>query len=268
MKDILLQKIANTLLVNIQNIDNWGLFNGRMGVAVFLYHYARHSGISIYSDVADDLMDSISNSLSSVGAVDFETGLTGIGWGIQHLLDNKFVEGDADDILSEVDEYVFKNISKENLLPFSSKNHLFGHGLYFLSREKNRVLSKEKAKILKKVLNIIDDILECDNSHLSIKFLNSILFFIELSTDKKYAKQKQDIVEKVRNRISAIKLNHTEKVHTSLEDYSKLLWQNILYFDTQTHFDKENFNLMKSMVEETFEDFGKLSVVGLNLLLY
>jgi len=57
-------------------------------------------------------------------------------------------------------------------------------------------------------------------------------------------------------------------VNTSLEDYSKLLWQNILYFDTQTHFEKENINSMKSMVEETFEDFGKLSAVGLNLLLY
>ena len=268
MKDILLKRIANTLVVNIQNVDNRGLFNGKTGIAVFLYYYARYSGISVYSDVADDLIEDISNSLNSTGSVDFETGLTGIGWGFQHLLDNQFVEGDADDILSDVDEHIFKNISKKKLMPVSSEIHWFGHGLYFLSREKKRALSKEKAEVFKLMLDSIDGILEHDDSRLSISFLNSVLYFlVESSTDTAFVKQKQDIIEKTRKRISAIESKYMEKTPATLEDYANLCRQNILYHDAQSHFKKEKIDFTESMINEVFENYEMLSTIGLNILL-
>ncbi len=265
MKDLLLQKIANTLLLNIQNIDNQGLFNGKMGIVIFLYHYTQYSGITVYSDVADDLIDEISDSLSSDGPVDFETGLTGIGWGFQYLLDNKFVKGDADNILSEVDECIFNNISKENVFSLLSSNlHLFGHGLYFLSREKNRILSREKTKILKIMLNGIDKLLKHDSAHLSASFYHSVLYFIQSLT---YEKQiKRNIERKVCEKISSIELTHTREAHTSLEDYSQLLWQNILYSSAKTYIKEKKINLIEFMTNEKFEDIEKLSVVGLNLM--
>ena len=41
MKDQTLLQIANCLSINVQKLKSPGLLEGKMGVAVFLYHYAR-----------------------------------------------------------------------------------------------------------------------------------------------------------------------------------------------------------------------------------
>ena len=43
-----LQKIANTIVVNLANTEPIGLFDGKIGVCFFLYRYARYSGNGIY----------------------------------------------------------------------------------------------------------------------------------------------------------------------------------------------------------------------------
>jgi len=45
-----LQRIANVLLLNASFTDNLGLLNGKMGIAVFFYHYARLTENNIYQD--------------------------------------------------------------------------------------------------------------------------------------------------------------------------------------------------------------------------
>ena len=43
----LLRKIANTVIANLDNTTEIGLFKGRMGLTIFLYEYARYSGNSV-----------------------------------------------------------------------------------------------------------------------------------------------------------------------------------------------------------------------------
>jgi len=54
-----LQRIANVLLLNASFTDNLGLLNGKMGIAIFFYQYARYTGNKVYEDYAGELIDEI-----------------------------------------------------------------------------------------------------------------------------------------------------------------------------------------------------------------
>jgi len=108
MKDNTLMQIANVLSVNVQKLPSPGLLEGKMGVAIFLYHYARYSGRKAYAKLADNLMSEIIESMSG-HQISFASGLSGIGWGIKHLLKENFIEGD-ENILEELDDCIVRYI--------------------------------------------------------------------------------------------------------------------------------------------------------------
>ena len=51
-KDILLRRIANHLILHSIDIEDIGLFHGKMGVVLFFAHYARYTDSAIYDDFA------------------------------------------------------------------------------------------------------------------------------------------------------------------------------------------------------------------------
>lgn len=101
-------QIANGVSANVQKLTNSGLLEGKMGVAIFLYHYARYSGQTTYSHLADHLVDEIVESMGG-SQVSFSDGLSGIGWGIKHLMTEHFIESD-DDVLEELDNRIINYI--------------------------------------------------------------------------------------------------------------------------------------------------------------
>ncbi len=103
-----LRRIANVLLLNASFIDNPGLLNGKMGIAIFFYHYSRYTKNKIYEDYAGELVDEIYEEINTSTPVNFENGLTGIGWGIEYLVKNKFVQADTDEALAEIDNTIYK----------------------------------------------------------------------------------------------------------------------------------------------------------------
>lgn len=40
----ILQQIANTIVANLANTESIGLFDGKLGIALFLCRYSRYSG--------------------------------------------------------------------------------------------------------------------------------------------------------------------------------------------------------------------------------
>jgi hypothetical protein len=79
-----------------------------MGVILFFAHYARYRGESLYDEFAGELLDEIQEEIHADTPVNFESGLCGMGWGIEYLLQNGFMEGDSDEILSEIDKKVME----------------------------------------------------------------------------------------------------------------------------------------------------------------
>ena len=61
-------------------LGNIGLFNGKTGLMLYLFYYARHSGNSLYEDFAMELFDEICRDISPDTPVGLGNGLCGIGW--------------------------------------------------------------------------------------------------------------------------------------------------------------------------------------------
>lgn len=98
-----LEQAADLLLLNVSCLGNIGLYHGKMGWVLFFCQYARLTGCSMYEDFAGELFDEISEDLNTELSYSLEDGLCGIGWGVEYLVQNGFMEGDTDDILKEID---------------------------------------------------------------------------------------------------------------------------------------------------------------------
>ena len=92
----LLRKIANTVIANLDNTTEIGLFKGRMGLTIFLYEYARYSGNSVYEKMADTLIDRIYTQFKPGISFSMIDGSASIGIGLSYLLRNHFIEGNID----------------------------------------------------------------------------------------------------------------------------------------------------------------------------
>lgn len=131
------QHIINTLLLNSSFIDNLGLMHGKMGISIFFFLLARKTNIKIYEDYAGELIDEIYDEITADTPVDFENGLAGIGWGIEYLVQNGFIEADTDEVLEEFDNLIFNELVSSNIQNTDSIDKLIGLGLYFIKRIQN-----------------------------------------------------------------------------------------------------------------------------------
>lgn len=107
-KTKLLQKIANHLILHVNLLDNLGLYYGKMGIVIFLYHYAKFTDNKIIADFADELLEDILNKINHELTFDFVNGYCGIGWSIEYLLHNNFVQGNSNEILIEIDNKIME----------------------------------------------------------------------------------------------------------------------------------------------------------------
>lgn len=128
-----LNNIAHILL-HSDVISNYGLLQGKTGMAIFYNHYARYTGQPVYEKHAGLLIDEIYESLDQLTSTGFLHGLSGIGWAFQYLAVNGFMDDDTDfdDAFSDVDAVLFQLKQERSMLP--DKNDLFGYGLYYLAR--------------------------------------------------------------------------------------------------------------------------------------
>lgn len=133
--------IADILLNQKENLkDNIGLIGGQTGVAIFLFNYAKFRqeekyydrGMEILSNVFDAINDGFSYHT-------FSSGLAGVGWTVEHLVRNDFLEADTDEILKELDPFIHQamilEIKENNNYDFL--HGAVGCGIYFLERLAN-----------------------------------------------------------------------------------------------------------------------------------
>ena len=105
------QRIINVLLLNASFIDNLGLMHGKMGIAIYFFHLARETKNPVYEDYAGELIDEIYEEITINTPLDFENGLAGIGWGIEYLVQNGFLEADTNEVLEEFDKRLIHEIT-------------------------------------------------------------------------------------------------------------------------------------------------------------
>jgi len=134
-----LQQIANRLVKNWSSLESQGLWHGKMGIALFFFHYARYTGKKLFEDYAMEVIESIQTNINWGSMTDYDNGLTGIGVGIEYLSQNGFLDIDTDEILEEIDMRIQNEIIMKRNENKSLGKGLSGLGQYLLFRLNNRL---------------------------------------------------------------------------------------------------------------------------------
>lgn len=268
-----LQKIANILMLNVHNIDSHSILEGKMGIVLFFYNYARYSKNNIYSEIADELLDSVFDSINKLTDIGFDQGAIGAAWGVRYLIRNKFVEGDPKEILSDVENLLLKNYRND----LQSKIPISTIGLYLLSMIEDGSNIDEYEEFINWGLKKYELYFLCLSSTIKpIVYINSALILLStLEKHPKYAIWVERIIFKIVLHISNVEsLNKYEvydlrilyKILLSLRSSSdehiiiinkikaicnvedknvpiKHLWQTFLFFPTEkTSIDVDDIN--------------------------
>lgn len=102
-EEVQLQNMINHLLLNASFINNLGLFNGKMGVALFFYYMAKRTQNNQYEEFAEYILQEIYDEIDCSTSIYLENGLAGIGCGLIFLIENQFIEGDINEVLEDID---------------------------------------------------------------------------------------------------------------------------------------------------------------------
>lgn len=104
MNDEFAYKIIEYILLNSSAIRTSGLYNGKAGVALTLFEGARYFHDSYLENEA--LIVLKETLINKNNVVEFENGLSGIGFMLSHLLKNKYIDGDFYDLFGSSHERI------------------------------------------------------------------------------------------------------------------------------------------------------------------
>lgn len=102
----LLNRIVNHNILYGSFNPDLSLFTGRMGLVLFFFHYSRYTKSALYENFAEELLDDIYEDITNDMPVSLEDGLCGVSWGMLYLMQQGFVDGNADEVLEMIDRKI------------------------------------------------------------------------------------------------------------------------------------------------------------------
>lgn len=153
--DNILKQIADYNLLYGLFDESLGLYKGKMGMALFFFFLSRHYANHWYEEFAVELLDDICNGFLHQSSITFADGLCGIGWSIEFLKKQGFVDGNTDEVLEEIDREVMeRNVCRmEN---YSLETGLKGIAAYVQSRLQSERTSASSHPFDKKYLEDLE----------------------------------------------------------------------------------------------------------------
>lgn len=112
------ERITHHLMLNAYFNPDLGLFHGQMGTVLAMSEYSKYANNEVYFDVASYLLDNIAGKMHKNLLFSFASGLSGIGWGIEYLIQYGFVEGESVEICEEIDRKIMET-DPRRILDFS-----------------------------------------------------------------------------------------------------------------------------------------------------
>lgn len=145
--------------------DNIGLFTGKAGCSLALYVINSKVKDPDLGNIADILLKETMEASSSCRDLSLDKGLTGVGLAINYLISNGYIEGDSDEVLSDIDALLYKNLKDENIrYGISCTSGLVGYLVYLVERmshgaSRNTLFYKINEASLRTVVNKLGMIL-------------------------------------------------------------------------------------------------------------
>ena len=195
-----LDKIVETLIINGTLTEQLGLFSGKTGIAIFFFHYARHTGNELFEEYAFDLIDEIQKQITVTTSIRYDVGISGIGTGFEYLLQNDLIEAEEDDnIFENFDDRMIRAAMYEPYPDLSLCEGLTGWGRYLIYRlrgtgHKNSKLHEALTHIANEIAQKITAISVSEHEQPDVyRFLH------DLATLPAYVERYGDILQQCRD---------------------------------------------------------------------
>lgn len=177
-KLLILKKISDHLVLNGDLVDDVGLCFGKMGIAIFLYHYSNFTGSLLYHEFANQVLDESFEHIHEELPISFGDGYCGIGWSVEYLLHSGFIGGDSNLMLINIDNIVIdQGLSQLNdSTLFTGMEGILNYILFRLYSNNGISFPFEKETLVK-LIAIANQILEDRNSSELVKLASQILLW-------------------------------------------------------------------------------------------
>jgi len=136
---------AYLLNCRLDTVDSIGLMDGLAGICLVLSLYYRNTSDEKFLNKLEQTLDTINKRINLLKDIEssYAHGIAGYAWLIIHLKENDLIEINIDNYLSEIDEYLLKNL----LLMIQRKEYdtihaAVGMGFYFLKRKNEEVVGR------------------------------------------------------------------------------------------------------------------------------
>lgn len=148
----ILQSIVEKLIINGTLVNSPGLLYGKMGIALFFFHYAKYTSNELFENYALDLIEIMQKQMYINMSPNYDNGIAGIGVGINYLIQNDFIETD-DVFFNELDQQMHKVTMCDLWNNLHLYDGLIGYGRYWICRwNKQSQLGNEA------IIHILDSI--------------------------------------------------------------------------------------------------------------
>lgn len=155
-KEQYLSQIADILIINGTLTECPGLVHGKIGIAIFFFHYAKYTNNMLFADYAMDLIDEILNQLNVNSRANYKKGIAGIGVGIDYMIQNDFLDTE-DDICEDFDSIMYRAVKYDPWPDFSQYNGLTGYGRYWMTRLNFPVPAMQARECLIHIVKLIEE---------------------------------------------------------------------------------------------------------------
>jgi lantibiotic modifying enzyme len=153
-----LKEISKILDIETTNNKQIGVLAGISGIALFNFYYSKYLDVDTYADKGVELLNESVNRINEgYQFPTYCTGIAGAAWVFDHLVEEDFMDAENDELLSELDEFLYAVM--ENDMRTGNYDFLHaavGYGYYFLKRLKNTKSDELKKRYESYLLAIIE----------------------------------------------------------------------------------------------------------------
>ncbi|WP_298900864.1 lanthionine synthetase C family protein [uncultured Psychroserpens sp.] len=171
-----ISKIIKKEYINEQHI---GLASGLSGMVLFQFYYSKYLDVENHADLGTQILGHCVEKINQgYNSPLYSNGIAGFGWTLDFLELNEFIEVSSDDLLKDLDDYLYTVLNAN----FKQENYDFLHGAigqayYFLYRYQNTnsVELKEKYRlILLEFISFLEDHSRKEGN--GLKWLSTLTF--------------------------------------------------------------------------------------------
>lgn len=114
--------------------DNYSFYNGKMGISFCYFLLAKSLNYERNTAIAVQEVNDVINNFESIDSFSFSKGLMGIGWGLEAMVQNGFIDSNTNELLCDFDDFIYKQVSFFRSPSLSLDQGSLGKATYFYQR--------------------------------------------------------------------------------------------------------------------------------------